>query len=61
MRLQEAADSSETVVTNYKALLCGIPEYDSLNLHSLKPQMLPSAGYLTTTHHKRKKSRSFGV
>jgi hypothetical protein len=29
MRLQEAADSSETVVTNYKALLCGIPECDS--------------------------------
>jgi len=54
MRLQEAADSSETVVTNYKALLCGIPEYNSLN-RSLKPQMLPSAGYSTTTHQRRKK------
>jgi len=58
MRLLEAADSSETVVTNYKALLCGIPEYDSLNLHSLKPQMLPSAGYSTTTHQRRKKKKS---
>jgi hypothetical protein len=55
MRLQEAADSSETVVTNYKGLLCGIPEFDSLNLHSLKPQMLPLAGYLTTTYPRRKK------
>jgi hypothetical protein len=34
MRLQEAADSSETVVTNYKGLLCGISEFDSLNLQS---------------------------
>jgi hypothetical protein len=34
MRLQEAAGSSETVVTNYKGLLCGIPEFDSLNLQS---------------------------
>jgi hypothetical protein len=61
MRLQEAANSCETLVTNYKALLCGIPEYDSLNLHSLKPQMLPLAGYLTTANQRRKKSRSFGV
>jgi hypothetical protein len=54
MRLQEAVDSSETVVTNYKALLYGIPECDSLNLHSLKPQMLPLAGYVTATHQRRR-------
>jgi hypothetical protein len=60
MRLQEAADSSETVVTNYKALFCGIPECHSLNF-TVEATNVIFSRLCNDNSPKTEKSRSFGV